>query len=341
MMMMKTTTLPVGTGMPHLTADDVLSTVSPRDAVALLQDALRDGLQPAADPDRSLVEFHSGQLLMMPTEFRNRAGVKLALVAAGNRDRGLELIQGVYVLFDANTFVPLATMDGPALTALRTPAVTIAAVEPLLASDVSPLRVAVVGRGVQAHGHAVCLAETLQGVRPLESIAFLGRRPLTDDDENPAVPAGSIGRVTAPQLGTPEGDRALAEADLVVCATTATTPLFDSSLLRDDVIAAAIGSHESHKRELDGKLFARGHVVVEDPATALREAGDVILAVEEGLLDPTRLVSMADVVTGRIGLTPDRPVVFKGTGMSWQDLVVGDAVHRLWLQRCGTAVVTG
>ncbi|MTD14157.1 ornithine cyclodeaminase family protein [Nakamurella sp. YIM 132087] len=323
--------LPVQAGLPHITADEVFATVAPREAVAMLQTALRDGLQPTDDPDRGLVEFRSGQLLLMPTEFGDRAGVKLALVAPGNAGRGLDLIQGVYVLLDADTFVPLATMDGPALTALRTPAVTVAALEPLLAQQDSPLQVAIVGRGLQGRGHAVCLADTLAGVRPIASVAFLGRR---DHDGGTRLDEGLDAgtAVTAPRLGTPEGDRALAAADLVICATTATSPVFDSALLRDDVVAAAMGSHEPRKRELDGALFARAHVVVEDPATALREAGDVIQAVEEGCLDPARLVTMADVVTGRAQLSRDRPVVFKGTGMSWQDLVVGDAVHRRWLQ---------
>ena len=68
-------------------------------------------------------------------------------------------------------------------------------------------------------------------------------------------------------------------------------------------------------------------MIVEDPATALREAGDVVLAIGEGALDADRLVPMRAVVTGAVGRAVDRPVVFKGTGMAWQDLAVARAVH--------------
>ena len=67
-------------------------------------------------------------------------------------------------------------------------------------------------------------------------------------------------------------------------------------------------------------------MVVEDVATALREAGDVVLAIAEGALTPADLVPMRDVVTGAVAVPADRPLVFKSVGMSWQDLVVAAAV---------------
>ena len=35
---------------------------------------------------------------------------------------------------------------------------------------------------------------------------------------------------------------------------------------------------------------------------------------------------MREVVTGHVVPDPQRPLVFKGVGMSWQDLVVAEAV---------------
>ena len=65
-------------------------------------------------------------------------------------------------------------------------------------------------------------------------------------------------------LGSAGAHTALGAADVVVCATSARTPLFDSTLLRPDVIVIAVGSHESGARELDSALLARISVVVED-----------------------------------------------------------------------------
>jgi ornithine cyclodeaminase len=112
----------------------------------------------------------------------------------------------------------------------------------------------------------------------------------------------------------------------VVCATSARAPLFDPALLRDDVVVVAVGSHEPDARELDAALLGRATVVVEDVATALREAGDVVLAIAEGTLTAADLVPVRDVVTGAVSPPPDRPLVFKSVGMSWQDLAVAEAV---------------
>jgi ornithine cyclodeaminase len=91
-------------------------------------------------------------------------------------------------------------------------------------------------------------------------------------------------------LGSQQAQVALAEADVVVAATSARAPFFDSRLLRPDVVVAAVGSHEPQARELDDYLMARASVVVEDVATAMREAGDVVLAVQSGALHLDQLV---------------------------------------------------
>ena len=59
----------------------------------------------------------AGQLLVMPAATPRGTGVKIVSVAPANPDRGLPRIQGVYVLFDADTLSPRALMDGAALTA--------------------------------------------------------------------------------------------------------------------------------------------------------------------------------------------------------------------------------
>ena len=113
---------------------------------------------------------------------------------------------------------------------------------------------------------------------------------------------------------------------MVVCATGSGTPVLGGVRLRDDVVVLAVGSHDPGRRELDAALLGRAAVLVEDVPTALREAGDVVLAVAEGALAPADLLSLEEVVGSGRALPRDRPVVFKSVGMAWQDLVVAQAV---------------
>jgi ornithine cyclodeaminase len=287
--------------------EDAVHALDPAAAVRAITDALRGGVDPATDPPRLPVRLSHGEFLLMPSEAASAAGVKVVTVAPDNPSRGLPRIQAAYLLFDAETLALRAVLDGTALTTLRTPAVSVAAVLPRLPERA--LRVAVVGAGPQARGHV----ETLRAVRPLARVTHLVRDP-------------SRTTVPAVRLGSADAEEALRTCDVVVCATSARSPLFDSELLPADVVALAVGSHEPAARELDGALLGRATVVVEDARTALREAGDVVLAIEDGALDAADLVPMRDVVTGAAALPAGRPLVFKSVGMSWEDLVVAEAV---------------
>lgn len=278
-------------------------------AIAAVREALLGGLDPADDPARSAVGLRQGQFLLMPAESAAGAGVKIVTVAPGNPARGRPRIAAVYLLFDPETLAPVAVLDGTALTTLRTPAVSVAAVLDRLPDG--PLRVAVLGAGPQAVGHVAALA----AVRPLVAATHLVREP------------ARAGRA-ALALGSPEASAELAAADVVVCATSARAPLFDGGLVRDTAVVIAVGSHEPDARELDATLLARASVVVEDVPTALREAGDVVLAVAEGALTVGGLFALRAVVTGVAEPPRDRPLVFKSVGMGWEDLVVAGAVAR-------------
>jgi ornithine cyclodeaminase len=284
-------------------------------AVDVLEAALVAGLDPAVGPPRTVVGTRHGQVLLMPAEVVDRVGVKIVSVAPGNADRDLPRIQGVYVLMDAATLTPVALMDGIAITSLRTPAMSAVAVRHLASTEASSL--VLFGTGPQAWGHV----EAMRAVRPLTTVVVVGRDPIRTTAFVERVRASGL----AASVGTPS---AVAGADLVVCATTAGDPLFDGRLVQASACVVAVGSHEPHRRELDADLMGRSTVVVEDLATALREAGDVALAVSAGTLHADRLLTVADVVTGRAGVDPGRPRVFKSVGMAWQDLVVAAAVAR-------------
>jgi ornithine cyclodeaminase len=277
--------------LPFLAAADLAQRVSVTAAIDALEEALLAGLDPEADPPRGVLALAGGELLVMPSAAAGHAVVKL--VTVGGQPR----IQGVCVVFDATTLAPVALVDGIALTNVRTPAVSALAARWLAAPDAR--RLVVFGRGPQAHGHVAAIS----AVRPIEHVDMLGR-----DD------AGV--------------DELVGAADIVCCATTAREPLFDGSLVSDHATVVAIGSHEPDAREVDDALVARATVVVESRVSALREAGDVIGALAAGALREDALVTLADLVCGRVEVDFQQPRLFKSTGMAWEDAVVASALVR-------------
>ncbi|MDI2132054.1 ornithine cyclodeaminase family protein [Yinghuangia seranimata] len=307
--------------VPRIGADDLVALVPPADAVRALAEALHGGLDPEAEPARTITDLTSGQLLLMPSEGAGYAGVKIASVAPGNPARGLPRIGAVYVLLDAATLLPVALLDGTALTSLRTPAVSALAVRHLLPSGEEPLRVVVFGAGPQAWGHI----EALATVRAFGHVTVVGRSPRPAAE----VVARCEAEGVAAEAGTAD---AVASADVVLCCTSAREPLFDGALVRDGAVVVAVGSHEPDARELDSALVARaaktGALVVESRAAALREPGDILVPLGEGVLEATALAPLADLVTGRLAAPGPGPRVFKSVGMGWEDLVVAGAAHR-------------
>ncbi len=296
-------------------AAEVYSSVSIGKAIQAIREALDNRFDPADDFIRSILDVAHGQLLLMPTESRDFLGVKIATIAPGNPGRGLERIQGIYVLMDAETLAPVALMDGIALTTLRTPAVSAVAAYYLAPEQVDHL--VVFGSGPQARGHI----EAIQAVREVSRITIVAR-----DQGRAAALAGKVSASGADaRVGTAS---AVKDAQLIACATTATTALFDGALVPDDSCTIAVGSHEPNVREIDSTLAGRAQIVVEDVTTALREAGDVILPVKEGLVNPATLVPLRDIAMGHVAVDYNRPRVFKSVGMSWQDLIVAVAVYQ-------------
>jgi ornithine cyclodeaminase len=279
------------------------------DAVDALEAALRAGLDPEADPPRSSVPAEAGELLVMPSAAAGSLGVKLASVAPGNAGRGLPRIQGVYVLFDGETLAPVALLDGIGLTDVRTAAVSALAVRHLAAPDAR--RLLVFGTGPQARAHV----EAMRAVLPIGDVRVVGR-----DAARTAAFASGIG-------ASPAEAAAVADADVVCCCTTAREPLFDGDAVAGGATVVAIGSHEPEAREVDERLAARAAVVVESRASALREAGDVIAAIEAGAIAEDDLIGLAPLVRGEVAPAGGVPRLFKSTGMAWEDLVVAAAVH--------------
>ena len=303
-----------------LDADAVRMACSPAAAVEAITAALTTGIDPAADLPRQAVQVRSGELLLMPSDGGRsgaHVGIKVATVAPDNPTRGLPRVQASYLMFDAESLSLIAVLDGTALTTLRTPAVSVAAVGPWLRARAGSVAMAVIGAGPQAHGHVATLSAVLAPLGQLGPVSQLVREPAR------ATPASGAEIVA---LGSSRARDVLQAADVVVCATSARSALFDAELISDTAAVIAVGSHEPDARELPGALCARATVVVEDVATALREAGDVRLAVDEGALQPADLVPMRDLVTGRTEPDPARPLVFKSVGMSWEDLIVAEAV---------------
>jgi len=259
-----------------------------------------------------------GRLLLMAAWQPGRyLGVKTVTVFAANGARGLSSLHAMYTLFDASTGVPLAQIDGAALTARRTACVSALAASQLARADAT--RLLVVGAGRVAS----LLPAALAAVRPLDRIALWNHR---------SDGARALARTLCEQGLTAHAvddlRAAVQQADIVSCATLATQPLIRGDWLRAGTHLDLIGSFTPEMREADAQCVARARVFV-DNDEALAKAGDLLQAVAEGAFDPASLQGTLPQLcrgerTGRG--SADQITLFKSVGSAWQDLAAAGLV---------------
>ncbi|KPV49058.1 ornithine cyclodeaminase, partial [Kouleothrix aurantiaca] len=178
---------------------------------------------------------HESHTFFMPALLANSGalGLKVVSVFPHNQQRyALPSIHALVVLIDAATGQPLAAMDGTYLTALRTAASSGVATRALARPDSRVL--AMFGAGAQApyQVQAVC------AVRPIERVLIVNRSRARA--EQLIATLGELG--IRAECTIADGARAaLAEADVVCCATSAATPLFDDADVRPGTHINGVG----------------------------------------------------------------------------------------------------
>lgn len=313
-----------------ISAEEISQSFSFLAGVIAIESALLNGLDPSADLPRSILPIDKGEMLVMPASSSEGSGIKVLTIAPNNVHLSAPRIQGIYLLFDQENLSVSSILDGAALTTYRTPAVSVAAIRQALELSENDLSIVVYGSGPQAISHIQTVAQVVSSGIKISSVTFVVRDTKKANQQIPGTTKLGLTPDCMLQTLAIESDdvtELLKSADIVIAATTARTPLFDSTVLKNSVIVIAVGSHEPSVREIDSNLLARAQVIVETRVSALREAGDVIMAINEGALQQNELLDMADVVRGKVKLDRSKPIFFKSSGMSWEDLVIARAVE--------------
>ena len=262
---------------------------------------------------RTVVTVTGGTLLVMPAAAPTAAGVKV--LAAATTASWRPAIGGAFVLVGLATGRVRAVLDGAALTALRTPAVSAVATHCLAARDAAVL--GVVGTGVQARAHV----DAMLAIRPtIAEVLVVSRR-----SDRAAALCADVAAATG-RRARPVVVAELPAADIVCTCTPATAPVLDSASLAPGAHINAVGSYRPGMVEVPGSVLTGADVYVDDVDAAREEAGDLLAAAAAGEWAWADLAGDLSTLVTAPRRRQSRRSVFKSVGLAVEDLAVAELV---------------
>jgi ornithine cyclodeaminase/alanine dehydrogenase len=309
-----------------LSRKDIESFFTMRLCVEAVERAFADLAQGKATmPQRTPIGVpeHHGVALFMPAHIKSLGalGAKVVTVYKDNMAKHkLPTVLGTIILLDEATGFPIALMDGGFLTAMRTGAVSGVASRYMARPDAKIA--AIFGTGVQAFTQVLGVHET----RPLAKLLAYSIDPM---EARQSFAERITAKIGVPVELTNDPAATVAQADIVILATSAATPVVDGRWFRPGVHINGIGSHAPKMRELDTLTVQRSRVVCDLTSACQAEAGDLMIPAEAGEWSWDKVAgNLGDVVTGTVAgrTSPEEITLFKSVGLAVQDMSAARAV---------------
>ncbi|KPK37252.1 MAG: hypothetical protein AMJ65_15030 [Phycisphaerae bacterium SG8_4] len=314
--------------MIYLTEEDILKAASVEEMLDAIEASMH--LYERKEfhmPQRLHVDHKDNVLLLMPCFLDDYFATKVVTLFPGNAGKDVPVLTGIVILNDAQTGVPVALLDGPAVTASRTAAAGAVSIRHLAPRDAHA--VGIIGAGVQGfhQARAACSA------RPVTDVIIYDLYP-----EKALALKDKLSRVL-PEVAIHRADgveQLLEKSQVVVTATTAIDPVLpDNEELLAGKHFIGIGSYKPQVREFPRALFNLVERVYVDTEHALEESGDVIVPIEKGWLRRDQVSTLGHfLVHGKAtALAKEQTTFFKSVGMALFDVCASKLIYENAIQR--------
>jgi ornithine cyclodeaminase/alanine dehydrogenase-like protein (mu-crystallin family) len=231
-------------------------------------------------------------------------------------------VQASLLVCQRSTGRPLALMDGEAITLRRTAAVSALAAQHLARPDATRLLIVGTGR------LAAWMARAHAALRPgLTQLRVWGRNAQAAQQL-----AGLLADEGLPAQAVSDLSVATAQAHIVCCATTASSPIVQGAWLSSGTHLDLVGAFKPSMREVDDTAVQRARVVVDTYAGALAEAGDLLQPLASGVISRSHIQAelaelLSDAYKNGTGRCADSDItLFKSVGTALEDLAAAQAV---------------
>lgn len=304
-----------------LNADEVRQALPMDQTIAAMKDAyasLSAGRAVVPLRTRLPISNHSALSLFMPaylkTDTEEALAVKIVSLFPNNPARGLAYIQAAVLVLEPETGRAVALLEGSTLTAIRTGAGSGAAIDVLSRKDSKVA--AIFGAGPQGRTQleAACSARDIE-------IAYIFDSNRERAEAYAREMAGTRGITQDIRVANSPAE-AITHADIICTATTSTQPIFNDKDVKPGAHISAVGAYTPEMQELPIETVARARIVVDSYATVMEEAGDIVKAIQAGVIQESNIhAELGEIVLGKKPgrQSDDEITFFKSVGNAVQD----------------------
>ena len=289
--------------------------------VDMMEKALLQSIEPGGYvmPKRMHLDYGADTFLLMPCITDEYWVTKLVSFCPGNKASGRPSIYGTVVLNDTKTGEPLAIMDGSAITAMRTAAVSAVGIRHLSPSGCHSL--GIIGAGAQGIWQALfaCSEREINEIWVFDQ----NRENLFHFAEKvkSRYPMIRINQAT-------DSSEVAVNSDIIISATNSQYPVFpDEKELFTNKTIIGIGSYKPDCREFPEQLFLQLDHIFVDTLDGKKESGDLITPVKNNWIAENKIYPIGSLLTGEIIPTPNGTRLFKTVGFALLDLFAAKLVY--------------
>jgi ornithine cyclodeaminase/alanine dehydrogenase-like protein (mu-crystallin family) len=309
--------------MIYITGEQVMELLDMESCIKLMSEtlsALSKG--EATQVLRTAMKLQERNILgLMPSAInsKNIAGTKIITIFPENFNKGLPSHQGVVIVFETETGSLKALVEGEAITAIRTAAVSAVATDML--SNKNSKVLAILGSGLQARKHleAIKLVRNIEVVKVWDINMESASRYSKEMSKKFKIPV----------VVCETSEEAVRDADIICTLTAAREPILFGSHVKKGAHVNAVGACTPNCRELDTELIKNCKLYSDCIESTVNEAGDYLIPLEEGAINREHIQGeLGDVILGKISKRENEEdiTVFKALGLAVEDLAAADFV---------------
>lgn len=241
--------------------------------------------------------------------------VKCATIFPGNTARGKPTVGGAVNLFSGEDGTLEAIVDFHLVTKWKTAGDSLLGARRLARPD--SRRILIVGAGTVGH----TLFAAYSALFPQATFSIWNRSPAGAEGFAAAHPGVSV----APDLAD-----AVAQADIITCATMSTDPVLKGDWLRPGQHVDLIGAYRPDMREADDAVLRRGRLFVDSRASTIDHIGELKIPIAEGVITADDVIADYYQIDQMQRLSDKDITVFKNGGGAHLDLMTSRFILDAW-----------